>query len=563
MPPLKKKTSAAKPQTRKPKLLLPSAGNELASLKMKLKVLQRVNEIAASTFEALPLLDRTMDLVTEIAPSEAGSLMLLSPDKQVLRFSVAKGAAARTLLGMEIPVGQGIAGWVAKTGIPLIVNNVEAEPKWKREIAEQASFPTQRILCVPLKSRAEVIGVIELVNKVRDEDYNDDDLEIIELLGAHLSTLIENSKLYAEAREKVERISAMADTAAAISSSLDVRRVLETVMTVARDVINAEASSIFMYDQEKNDFFFEVATGQAGEAVKQIRVPWGKGMVGWAAENMKTLLVPDVTQDPRFYSKVDEKSKFVTRNAISVPLRAKDRLIGVAQVLNKKGGTFTPEDVELFETLSRQAAVAIENAQLYTDLQDLFKSTIRTVVSLIDAKDDYTAGHSSRVTQYALMMADQVGYSSGDRDRLELGALLHDVGKIGMPDAILKKPSGLTDEEFAIVKYHPVKGAESLAPIKQMKDIIPLVRHHHERLDGKGYPDGLSGDRISTDAQIVCIADAYDAMNSDRPYRKGLGMAESVARLRKDAGTQFNPKLVEAFVRALEAEADQTSKEVK
>ncbi len=563
MSPSKKQAAPRRPAPKKPRLLLPSAGNELASLKMKLKVLQRVNEIAASTFEALPLLDRTMDLVTEIAPSEAGSLMLLSPDKQTLRFTVAKGAAAGALLGMEIQVGQGIAGWVAKTGIPLIVNNVETEPKWKREVAEKAAFPTQRILCVPLKSRAEVIGVIELVNKVRDEDYNDDDLEIIELLGAHLSTLIENSKLYAEAREKVERITAMADTAAAISSSLDVRRVLETVMTVAKDVIGAEASSIFMYDQEKNDFFFEVATGQAGEAVKQIRVPWGKGMVGWAAENTKTLLVPDVTQDPRFYSKVDEKSKFVTRNAITVPLRAKEKLIGVAQVLNKKGGTFTHEDVELFETLSRQAAVAIENAQLYTDLQDLFKSTIRTVVSLIDAKDDYTAGHSSRVTQYALMMAGQIGYSPADRDRLELGALLHDVGKIGMPDAILKKPSGLTDEEFAIVKNHPVKGADALAPIKQLREIIPLVRHHHERLDGRGYPDGLSGDRITTDAQIVCIADSYDAMNSDRPYRKGLGMEESVRRLRKDAGTQFNGAIVEAFVRGLEKEAQGQAEEAK
>lgn len=511
----------------------------------------------SSTLEQERLLDIIIEAAKTLTHSEASSLLLMDESSQCLHFAHATGQVSEELKNLSVPMGQGIAGWVAKTGIPLIVNNVEAEPKWKREIAERAAFPTKRILCVPLKSRAEVIGVIELVNKVRDEDYNDDDLEIIELLSAHLSTLIENSRLYAEAKEKVERISAMADTAAAISSSLDVKRVLETVMTVAKDVIGAEASSIFMYDAEKNDFFFEVATGQAGEAVKQIRVPWGKGMVGWAAENMKTLLVPDVTKDPRFYSKVDEKSKFVTRNAISVPLRAKDRLIGVAQVLNKIGDTFSQEDVELFETISRQAAVAIENAQLYTDLQDLFKSTIRTVVSLIDAKDDYTAGHSTRVTKYALMMADGIGYSPEDRNRLELGALLHDVGKIGMPDAILKKPSGLTDEEFAIVKYHPVKGAESLAPIKQMKDIIPLVRHHHERLDGRGYPDGLAGNQISLDAQIVCIADAYDAMNSDRPYRKGLGMEESVRRLRQDAGTQFNPKLVEAFIKALEAEKEE------
>jgi len=310
--------------------------------------------------------------------------------------------------------------------------------------------------------------------------------------------------------------------------------VLETVMNVAKDVIDAEASSIFLYDEEKHEFFFEIATGDAGDAVKQIRVPWGKGMVGWAAEHMQTLLVPDVTKDPRFYSKVDEKSKFITRNAITVPLKPKNKLIGVAQVLN--------------------TAVAIENASLYTDLQELFLNSIRTVVSLIDAKDDYTAGHSSRVTQYSLMIADQLGFGTEDRKRLELAALLHDVGKIGMPDAILKKPSGLTAEEFAIVKDHPNKGAEALEPIKQMKAIIPGVRYHHEKLDGKGYPAGLSGEQVPLDAQIICVGDSYDAMNSDRPYRKGLGMEESVRRLRQDSGTQFNPKLVEAFVIALEKE---------
>jgi putative nucleotidyltransferase with HDIG domain len=534
--------------------LMPTAKSELSSLKMKLKVLQRVNEIAASTFDVQPLLDRAMDLVTEIAPSEAGSLLLLSSDRTTLKFSIVKGSASAKLEGLEIPVGQGIAGWVAKTGIPLTVNDVASEPKWKKEIADNVDFPTRSILCVPLKSRAEVIGVVELINKLRDEDYNDDDLEIIELLGAHLSTLIENSRLYSEAREKVERISAMAETSALISSSLDVKRVLETVMNVAKDVIDAEASSIFLYDEEKHEFFFEIATGDAGDAVKQIRVPWGKGMVGWAAEHMQTLLVPDVTKDLRFYSKVDEKSKFQTRNAITVPLKPKNKLIGVAQVLNKKGGLFSREDVELFETLARQAAVAIENASLYTDLQELFLNSIRTVVSLIDAKDDYTAGHSSRVTQYALMIADQLGYDTENRKRLELAALLHDVGKIGMPDAILKKPSGLTAEEFAIVKDHPNKGAEALEPIKQMKAIIPGVRYHHEKLDGKGYPAGLSGDQVPMDAQIICVGDSYDAMNSDRPYRKGLGMEESVRRLRQDSGTQFNPKLVEAFVSALENE---------
>jgi putative nucleotidyltransferase with HDIG domain len=309
-----------------------------------------------------------------------------------------------------------------------------------------------------------------------------------------------------------------------------------------------------MYDNERNDFFFDVATGRAGEAVKQIRVPWGKGMVGWAAGHKQTILVQDVTKDHRYYSKVDEISKFRTRNAITVPLTIRDKLIGVAQVLNKKGGAFTKEDVELFETLSRQAGVAIENARLYTDLEELFYSSIRTMVSLIDAKDDYTAGHSARVAKYSLMIADRINYSAENRKRLELAALLHDVGKIGMPDAILKKPSELTEEEFSIAKHHPHKGASALEPIKQMREIIPGVKHHHEKLNGRGYPLGLTGDKIPLDAQIICIVDSYDAMNSDRPYRKGLGMEESVRRLRQDSGTHYNASLVEAFVKALENE---------
>lgn len=207
--------------------------------------------------------------------------------------------------------------------------------------------------------------------------------------------------------------------------------------------------------------------------------------------------------------------------------------------------------------------MAIENARLYQDLEELLTGAIRSVVQLIDAKDDYTAGHSARVTRYSLLIAEEAGYSEEDRKRLRLAALLHDVGKIGMPDEILKKPAALTAEEFAVVQEHPGRGADAMKPIKQMGAMIPAIRHHHERLDGKGYPDGLDDGRVPRDAQIICVADAYDAMTSDRPYRKGMSQEVAFERLRKDSSTQFAPELVEALIRALGREKvqDQAARE--
>jgi HD-GYP domain-containing protein (c-di-GMP phosphodiesterase class II) len=550
--PKKKRTvGAAKKGRAAPKVTISSV-NDPSCLKLKLKLLHRVNEIADGPFDLDTVLERIMDLVIEIAPSEAGSLALASGG--VLTFVAVNGPAASKLAHLEVAVGQGIAGWVAKTGVPLVVNDPVREPKWKREIAASAGFTTRNILCVPLKRRGEIIGVIELVNKRGGAPFDADDREIMELLGAQVAALIENSRLFTETKNRAERMGAVAGTAALIASSLDVKRVLETVMAVAKDVLGAEASTIFMYDAETKSFTFDIATGEAGEAVKQVRVPWGKGMAGWAAKRLATLVVPDVSKDRRFYAKVDEVSGFRTRNAVSVPLTARDRLIGVAQVLNKKEGTFTKDDVELFETIARIAGVAIDNARLYSGLEELFYGTIRSLVSLIDAKDDYTAGHSARVATYALLMADAARYTEADRKRLELAALLHDVGKIGMPDAILKKATGLSDEEFVIVKDHPQRGATALEPIARLRDVIPGVRCHHEKIDGSGYPRGLKGEEIPLDAQIICIADSFDAMNSDRPYRKGLGAAESLGRLRGGAGAQFNAALVAAFANAFTME---------
>jgi putative nucleotidyltransferase with HDIG domain/PAS domain S-box-containing protein len=187
----------------------------------------------------------------------------------------------------------------------------------------------------------------------------------------------------------------------------------------------------------------------------------------------------------------------------------------------------------------------------YKELRELYQGLIHSFVSAIDAKSPWTKGHSERVTNYAIAIAKEIGLKEKDIETLHTAALLHDIGKIGTYDVILDKPGRLTHEEFELVKTHPAKGEEILKPITQLKKILPIIRHHHERIDGKGYPDGLKGEEIPLCARILYVADSFDAMTADRPYRPAPGLEYAISELKKYSGVQFDPKVVETFLKVL------------
>jgi putative nucleotidyltransferase with HDIG domain len=191
----------------------------------------------------------------------------------------------------------------------------------------------------------------------------------------------------------------------------------------------------------------------------------------------------------------------------------------------------------------------------YKELKELYDSLIHSFVNAIDAKSPWTKGHSERVTSYAVSIGKELGLKESEIEILRTAALLHDVGKIGTYDVILEKPGKLTDEEFALIRLHPVRGEEILKPIKQFKDLLPIVRHHHERLDGRGYPDRLTDDQIPYMSKIITIADSYDSMSSNRPYRPAPPREYAISELKKCSGTQFDPQAVEAFLTVLEGMA--------
>jgi putative nucleotidyltransferase with HDIG domain len=187
----------------------------------------------------------------------------------------------------------------------------------------------------------------------------------------------------------------------------------------------------------------------------------------------------------------------------------------------------------------------------FRELKSIYNGLVFSLVYAIDAKSPWTKGHSERVTKYALSIAKELGLKEKDIENLHVAALLHDIGKIGTYDVILDKPGKLTDEEFDLVKMHPAKGEEILKPISQLQNILPIIRSHHERIDGKGYPDGLKGDEIHFLARIICIADSFDSMTSERPYRPSPGIEYAISELKSCSGTQFDTQAVKAFLSVL------------
>lgn len=348
----------------------------------------------------------------------------------------------------------------------------------------------------------------------------------------------------------VKRLETLVDTSMVFSSILDLGELINTVLRKAEEVMQAEASSVFLIDEKTNELYFITARGEKGKEAKEIRVPMGTGIVGWVAERGYSLLVPDVTKDKRWFKGVDKKTKFVTRSIVAVPLIAKGRIIGVAEVLNKKGKrSFDKDDLELFEALGNQIAIAVENASLYKQLDELFLSSIRAIVEAVDAKDPYTRGHSARVEEYSLMIGEALDMEKDELKDLSVSAILHDVGKIGVPDKILGKRGRLTDDEYEYMKRHPEFGAAIIEPIARLKNLSPNVLYHHEKYDGHGYPKGLKSRKIPLCARIICIVDSFDAITTDRPYRKRSSMERALVEVEKGCGTHFDPKLAKIFVK--------------
>lgn len=265
-------------------------------------------------------------------------------------------------------------------------------------------------------------------------------------------------------------------------------------------------------------------------------------------------LDPVRTPSQLLFNNTPQRSEFSwasgwLQHLVALPLWHKQKLLGVMLAINcNDGGDFTSVDVQLVRAVADRVSAFLENQRLYDDLADLLMGLLHAVVNSVDAKDPYTYGHSERVAFLSRALARASGLSPTECERVYLAGLLHDVGKIGVPDAILCKPGKLTLEEFEVLKKHPEIGVRILSPVRQTRDLLPGVLYHHERMDGRGYPEGITGKSIPLLGRIICLADCFDAMTTNRTYRAALPLETAISEVRRCAGTQFDPHLAELFL---------------
>lgn len=329
-----------------------------------------------------------------------------------------------------------------------------------------------------------------------------------------------------------------------LAGTLDVQTVLERGLENAETVCRAETSSIWELDEDRQELFFRVVRGRAAGAIRNLRVPVGQGLVGSVARSGVPEVVNDVASDPRWRG---DGGLFQTRALMTLPLVAEGRVIGVMQLLNPVGrDRFTEGDLRRMSLYAGILAQPLQNARLHMAQQRQFFSMVTALAETLDRRDPYTGGHVRRVVAYSLLLGAEMKLGREELRNLWLASTLHDIGKIATPDRILGKPSPLDREEIEIMKRHPIDGAAIVSHLSN-PSVLQGVRNHHERVDGKGYPDGLSGDQLPPVARIIAVADTYDAMTTSRPYRAGLAPERAVQEIVSSAGTQLCPNVVEAF----------------
>jgi HD-GYP domain-containing protein (c-di-GMP phosphodiesterase class II) len=337
----------------------------------------------------------------------------------------------------------------------------------------------------------------------------------------------------------------------ATSGIVDIERLAKLIVTNATKLLGTEIGSLMLINKETNMLEIVAAKGLPEEVLKNTHIPIGEGIAGKVAEEGEPIFCEDIEKDERFLKESNER--YTSRSFISVPLIVQDRVIGVLNVNNKESREkFDEKDLRLLTILADQSAMTIENAELYKHMQDTYLGTIQTLARAIDAKDPYTKGHSDRVTRYAVEIAREMKLSESMIRNIEYAALIHDIGKIGIQETILTKKGKLSETEFEILKMHPLIGESIITPVKFLNGIAPLILYHHESFDGKGYLEGLRGEGIPLGARIIGVADAFDAMTSDRPYRKALTKEEAIKELERESGKRFDPQVVRTFLRVLE-----------
>jgi diguanylate cyclase (GGDEF)-like protein len=441
--------------------------------------------------------------------------------------------------------GEGFTGWVAETGRPLLLANA-MDCEFAVTIPGTEDID-ESVVAVPLKYGSRVSGVV-VISKLGVAQFDQDDVRLLEVLAGHASVALENARLYEAERHEAELAkeslaiaNALLDFSRKLAMADGTEEVLTRLVEQTARTLGSPRVSLWIQEEAGGDVSPAAFFGYDENLEEQVR------QVRYDAEMARTWLTPDAPffMDPEVLKDDPNVPEQDSQYAIA-PLHLDAGRLGCIVAV---ADGFTARSMRLFDGIAHQAKLAIQNARAFETLEDTFFSTVEALANALEANDEYTSSHARWITDMALEVGRELGLDADSLKRLELGALFHDIGKIGIPSAILLKPGPLTKKEREVMQTHPELGERILAPIARLEPVRPIVRHAHERWDGRGYPDEVGGEEIPVESRVIFVCDAFHAMTTDRPYRKAMSFEEACKELEGGAGSQFDPDVVAAFLK--------------
>ena len=518
--------------------------------------LERLSRALSEILDLRKLLDLICRESVDVFKTHSAFLWLLEGG-ELVGFS-AYGSGADQFIGMRVPIydPQLLGARVARERKPILVNDAPNSTEVDPEMTQR--FAIKSMMGIPLVKGAHVLGALMIMDSEDSQRFNLQDLEMASIFGGHAALAIDNAQLYEKAQLHLKHEKALREIDLAITSNLELSAILQVVLYQTRARLHIDASAILLLNPDTQTLEYTSGQGFRTEIIKKAHVQLGEGRAGQAVQEQRIFGRVQI-ESP---AEIPDRAELITAENFEAyfiaPLIVKDKLLGALEIYHRAPLIMKTEWLKFLETLAGQTAIAIDNATLFADLQrsnlDLtlaYDTTLEGWSTALDLRDKETEGHTKRVTEMTLRLAERMGVSSQELIPIRRGALLHDIGKMGVPDRILLKPDKLTDDEWEVMQMHPIYAYQMLKPITYLGLALDIPYCHHEKWDGTGYPRGLKGEAIPLGARIFCIVDVYDALTSNRPYRAAWPKDKVITHIHELSGTHFEPRVVDAFLKMI------------
>ncbi|MCD4752914.1 MAG: GAF domain-containing protein [Anaerolineaceae bacterium] len=527
------------------------AENALQRYTLQLETLNTVTAALSKTLELDKVLELILDQIGQVLPFNSGAIFL--HEKDGLRVVMDRGINP-SVKGRVFPIENELFEEIQRTKIPLVLDNVKEDPRFQNfgQSGNVASW-----MGVPLIVRDTMIGHLTFDND-SPGTYSSEQADLARIFASQAAQAIENARQYNDAQRRMEWLNTLHKIDQAITSSFNLENPLEVMLDHLLVQLEVDAAAVLRYEKDIQVLTFSQGQGFRTTALKYTNLRLGEGHAGKVALQRQPLFVPDMDKPEKslLESPGFQEEGFVAY--YGVPLITKGELMGVLEIFHRSALSPNDEWVNYLHVLAEQAAIAIENSTMFNDLQNTnvklvqaYDATIEGWARALEMRDMETEGHSRRVVDLTINLAQCLEVRGEKLVHIRRGALLHDIGKMAVPDTILQKPEELNDEEWRIMRQHPVSAYEWLSPIEYLQPALNIPYCHHEKWDGSGYPRGLRVEQIPLEARIFAVVDVWDALQSDRPYRKAWPRKKTLTYIQEQSGKHFDPKVVVAFIKYL------------